>query len=78
MKWHSFGGSKFLKAVKVLIDIEDERELYSISGYRPEKLSGKRTGQLSIRLNVQFRLIYSIERDQEGRFVYIIELVDYH
>jgi proteic killer suppression protein len=43
-----------------------------------EKLSGVREGQYSIRLDKQYRLIFTIERDQDGNYLLIIDLVDYH
>jgi toxin HigB-1 len=68
----------FVAAVRVLLQINDERELYLASGLRPEKLGGNRKGQNSIRLNAQFRLVYSIETDTNGKYILILELVDYH
>jgi len=55
----------------------DERALYGMKSWRFEKLSGKRAGQHSIRLNDQFRLIIRLERIAV-KTVVVVELVDYH
>src|SRR5437762_2837152 len=47
----------FVRAVAVIDAAKDERDLYVQKGLRFEKLRGNRAGQLSIRLNDQFRLI---------------------
>lgn len=56
----------------------DIRDLYAIKSLRFEKLKGKRQEQHSLRLNVQFRLIVTIERDEQGRYLFIISIEDYH
>ena len=45
-----------------------------------EKLKGKRAArdEYSVRLNDQWRLVFTIEQDLVGKFLRIIELVDYH
>jgi len=43
-----------------------------------EKLHGIRDGQYSVRVTSQFRLIFTIEKDDGGNLLLIIELVDYH
>jgi proteic killer suppression protein len=68
----------FVAAILFIQQINDERDLYAIPGLRPEKLTGKRKGQSSIRLNKQFRLIYTIFKDANGNLVWIIDLEDYH
>ncbi len=56
----------------------DERELYALKGLHFEKLSGKRKGLHSLRLNDQFRLIVSLERDESGKWVLVHGIEDYH
>jgi toxin HigB-1 len=68
----------FLDAIAVIIAIQDERELYDRPGLRPERLSGKRSGDYSLRLNKQFRLIYNIETDSEGNLILLLNIEDYH
>ena len=59
---------------------ESEQDLYALKGLRFEKLSGKRgkEGQGSLRLNNQWRLILVIEKDDQGKYILIIDIVDYH
>jgi toxin HigB-1 len=68
----------FVDAIRLLILAPDERTLYQIPGFRPEKLQGKRRFDKSIRLNKQFRLIYRIEQDPDGNFCFVLDLEDYH
>jgi len=56
----------------------DERTLRGLAGLRMEKLHGIRDGQYSVRVTSQFRLIFTIEKDDGGNLLLIIELVDYH
>jgi len=68
----------FLRAVATIDAARDERDLYAQKGLHFEKLKGDRKGQRSIRLNQQWRLILTIERDAGGALVWIIEIADYH
>ena len=56
----------------------DERDLYALRGLRYEKLKGKRSHQHSIRLGKQFRLIIEREQDEQGRYLLIVAIEDYH
>ena len=56
----------------------DERDLYALKGLHYEKLKGVRKHQHSIRLNQQYRLIVEVERDDQGRYILIIGIEDYH
>lgn len=47
-------------------------------GLRYEKLKGNRSGQHSMRLNSQFRLILRIEGDTATKTVVIMAIEDYH
>ena len=53
-------------------------DLQAMRSLNLEKLKGTRTGQYSIRLNDQFRLILKFRTDDDGRVVVVVELVDYH
>ena len=68
----------FRKKVQLLASAVDERDIRAMRSLRMEKLAGNRTGQYSIRLNDQFRLIFRLKAGKRGRVVIIIELVDYH
>jgi proteic killer suppression protein len=62
----------------VLDSATDERDLRAMRSLNLEKLKGDRTGQFSIRLNDQFRLILTFHTEDDGRVVVVLELVDYH
>ena len=62
----------FIAAAKSESDLRSYRALYF------EKLKGGRAGQHSIRLNHQWRLVFRIETDTDGRLLIIVEIVDYH
>lgn len=68
----------FVEKVAFIASAPDEKTLYNTKSLHYELLKGDRVGQRSIRLNKQFRLVFTIEQDDEGKFVWIIEVVDYH
>jgi proteic killer suppression protein len=68
----------FLQKVQILADAESETDLYAIKSLHFEKLSGDRQGQRSIRLNRQFRLVFTVHKTDDGSLAWIIEVVDYH
>ena len=61
-----------------MVRATDERDLYALKSLHFERMKGDRTGQSSIRINKQWRLILRIEADDEGKVVVIVELLDYH
>lgn len=68
----------FFKAMQVIASATSERDIRALKSLHFEKLSGNRAGQFSLRLNKQYRLIVQIKEDEQGRIVFIIEIVDYH
>lgn len=68
----------FFEAMAVIAAARDERDLYAQKGFHFEKLSGKRKHEHSLRLNRQFRLIVTLEKDKDGKSVLVIALEDYH
>jgi len=68
----------FFKAMLRIESAPNLQQLANNKGLRLEKLRGNRAGQYSVRLNDQYRLVFTAERDDEGDFVLIIEIVDYH
>jgi len=61
-----------------LIASASESDLRSYRALHFEKLKGSRAGQHSIRLNDQWKLIFRIETDTEGRLLIIVKIFDYH
>lgn len=49
-------------------------EVRKIPGYHDEPLKGKRKGQRSIRLNISYRAIYTINKDGVISFVQVEEV----
>ena len=68
----------FRKKMGFLAAAESETDLRNYKALHFEKLKGGRVGQHSIRLNLQWRLIFRIENDAMGRILIIVEIVDYH
>ena len=63
----------FRKKVGFIESVESELDLRNYRALHFEKLSGDRSGQHSIRLNDQWRLILRLERDDDGRLVVVVE-----
>lgn len=68
----------FFEVMAIIEAAKDERDLYAMKSLRFEKLKGKRKGERSIRLTRQWRLIVTIEKDDNGSIVVIIDIEDYH
>ena len=75
-------GSDLVKAIRkkvgIILAAATEQDLRSMKSLHFEKLAGNRAGQYSIRLNDQWRLVFRIETDDEGRLIVVLEVVDYH
>ncbi len=70
----------FFDVMSIIEAVQNETEFYSFKSLQFEKLQGKRgkKGQRSLRLNDQFRLILTIEKDRTGKSLLIIAIEDYH
>jgi toxin HigB-1 len=79
---HKYPGvvDDFFEVMAIIDAAVDERDLYAQKGLRFEKLSGKRAkqGQRSLRLNNQWRLIVTVDEDEQGNYLTIIDIEDYH
>ena len=67
----------FFGAIQWIKGSADETELYGLKGLHCEKLKGGRN-EHSIRLNDQWRLTFTIEKDDEGKYILVLDIVDYH
>lgn len=56
----------------------DERTLRNWKSLHYEKLGGKRSGQRSIRLNNQWRLIFELDTERRPNKMTILGVEDYH
>jgi proteic killer suppression protein len=68
----------FFDVMAVVENATNEADIRAFKSLHFEKLHGTRTGQISLRLNKQYRLIIQIEHDKYGKLLWIIEIVDYH
>ncbi len=79
---HKYPGvvDDFFEVMTIIDAAVDERDLYAQKGLRFEKLKGKRgkQGQRSLRLNNQWRLIVTVDEDEQGNYLTIIDIEDYH
>ncbi len=57
---------------KEIVVLHGPEKLREFPGFRDEKLKGARGGQRSSRLNLQYRVIYTVERDIVS--VYVLEI----
>ena len=70
----------FFEVMAIIDAAVNEGDLYAQKGLRFEKLQGKRgkEGQRSLRLNKQWRLILTVDQDEDGNYLNIIDIEDYH
>lgn len=68
----------FFTVMAVIRRVQDERELYALRSLHYKALKGKRSHEHSIRLNKQWRLIVERAQDERGRYLWIINIEDYH
>lgn len=68
----------FERVVAVIKAARDERDFYELKSLRFEKLKGDRSEDRSLRLTDQFRLIVRLQNDEQGRYVLICDIEDYH
>jgi proteic killer suppression protein len=66
------------RRLRFLREANDERDLYAMASLHYEKLSGKREGQRSIRINAKWRLILEIDRDCDPLEVVILEIGNHY
>jgi proteic killer suppression protein len=68
----------YRRAMQHIRAATDERTLYARRSFRFEKLVGDRSGQHSMRLNDQWRLIVELRGEAPKKVIHVIEIVDYH
>jgi toxin HigB-1 len=56
----------------------DDRSLRNWKSLRYEKLKGNREGQRSIRLNDQYRMVFSLDEESDPPTITILSIEDYH
>lgn len=72
--------NSFFEIMSIIEAAEDERIFYSLKSLHYEKLHNYKgySKARSMRLNSQFRLILEVRDDEDGKYVFIIDIVDYH
>lgn len=68
----------YRKRLQLIRAAVDERAFYAMKSLHYEKLKGDRSGQSSMRLNDQWRLILRIVHKDPDKVVVIVSVVDYH
>ena len=70
----------FFDKMAVIRAASAESDLRTLKSLHFEKLKGERgnRGERSIRLNKQFRLTFTIETDDQGKLLRILDIEDYH
>lgn len=68
----------FRKRMQLIRAAPDERDFRAMKSVHFEKLKGKRSGEWSMRLNDQFRLILKIKGKSEDKVIIICSIEDYH
>lgn len=56
----------------------DDRSLRNWKSLHYEKLKGDRDGQRSVRLNIQYRMVFTLDESVNPQSVTIISIEDYH
>lgn len=73
---------QFIKTIKFLQQAKKIEELLQLKGLHYEKLTKERTGQSSVRINDQYRLIFIEKYDDSNPpkvvLLLIEEITDYH
>ncbi|MGB9152523.1 MAG: type II toxin-antitoxin system RelE/ParE family toxin [Alphaproteobacteria bacterium] len=68
-------------ARRKLIQLEaavDERDLRNLKGLHYKKLQGSRDGQRSIRINDQYRIVFTLAENERPPVITVIEIDDTH
>lgn len=68
----------FRKRMQAICSAQDERDLYALKSNHFEKLKGDRSGERSLRLNAQWRLIVRLEGEHPEKRVVVLSVEDYH
>ena len=77
-RWSQAIVNVFRRRMQLIRDALDERDFYALKSLHFEKLKGSRQGQLSMRLNDQYRLIIEIETQSSKKIVRVMSIEDYH
>jgi toxin HigB-1 len=68
----------FFEVMTVICAAPDERDFRAMKSSHFENLKADRKGEQSFRLNKQWRLIVSLQKDDKGKFLSIIEIENHY
>jgi len=68
----------FRRRMQLIRNAADERDFRALKSLHFERLKGNRSGQCSMRLNDQWRLVLEFETDGQGKVVVVVRVEDYH
>lgn len=68
----------FRRRMQQIRAFQDERDFLALKSLHFEKLKGDRSGQHSVRLNAQWRLVLEIRGNHPCKVIGVLEIVDYH
>ncbi len=68
----------FFRIMAVIDAARDERDLRAMKQLHFERLKGKRRHQRSLVLHGSFRLVVQLVVDDDGTYILVEEIVDYH
>ena len=68
----------YRKRIQAIRAAVDERAFYAMKSLHFEKLSGDRSHQHSMRLNLQWRLIIELRKRNDAAVVFVMGIEDYH
>lgn len=68
----------FRKAINFIQRCRDERDFRQMRSMNYEKLKGNRNHQHSVRINDQWRLIFTIKKAQPTNVIVVVAIEDYH
>lgn len=67
----------FIRRVRTIEGVQDERDLRALKSLHFEKLRGERN-KYSMRLNKRWRLILTFEKDKYGKTLVLIEINNHY
>ena len=70
--------NSFRRKLVVIRAAPDERTLRNWKSLHYEKLEGKKSGRRSIRLNDQWRVVFTLNTDSKPNKITVLAVEDYH
>lgn len=68
----------FRKVMNFIRQAANEHDFRNMRSLNFEKLKGDYEGSFSMRLNLQWRLIIRIEKEENGNLIVVVKIDDYH